>query len=57
MTRYTKSKYSYTRKQSTAAALIRAQGEQLRETVDQYVERICGRSDADGSGKATGRQR
>lgn len=40
MTRYPKPKYSHLRKQSTAAALIRAQGEQLRETVDQYVERI-----------------
>lgn len=40
MSKYPKSEYSHTRKQSTAAALIRAQGEQLRETVDQYVERI-----------------
>lgn len=36
---YPKSEYS-TPKPSAAAALIRAQGEQLRETVDQYVERI-----------------
>lgn len=57
MSKYPKSEYSHTHKQSTAATLIRAQGEQIRETVDQYVERICGRSDADGSGKATGRQR
>lgn len=40
MSKYPISEYSHTRKQSTAAALIRAQGEQLRETVDQYVERI-----------------
>ena len=40
MSRYPKPEYSYTRKQSTTAAMIRAQGEQLRETVDQYVERI-----------------
>lgn len=43
MTRYPKPEYSHTRKQSTAAALIRAQGEQLRETPAEYAERICGR--------------
>lgn len=48
MSRYPESEYNSTHKVSTAAELIRAQGEQLRETVDQYVERICGRSDADG---------
>lgn len=47
MTKYPKSEYG-TQNESMAAALIRAQGEQLRDTVDQYVERICGRSDADG---------
>lgn len=40
MSKYPISEYSHTHKQSTAAALIRAQGKQLRETVDQYVERI-----------------
>ena len=40
MTRYPQSEYSNTHKQSTAAALIRAQGEQLRETPAEYVERI-----------------
>ena len=30
MSRYPKLEYSHTRKQSTAAALIRAQGEQIR---------------------------
>lgn len=44
MSRYPKPEYSHTRKQSTAAALIRAQGEQLRETPAEYVARICGRS-------------
>lgn len=52
MSRYPQSEYSHTRKQSTAAALIRAQGEQLRETPAEYVARICGRGDTDGSGKA-----
>lgn len=52
MNTYPQSKYSHPRKQSMAAALIRAQGEQLRETPAEYVARICGRSDADGSGKA-----
>lgn len=52
MSKYPISEYSQTHKQSTAAALIRAQGEQLRETPAEYVARICGRSDADGSGKA-----
>ena len=51
MNRYPESEYS-TQNKSTAAALIRAQGEQLRETPAEYVARICGRSDADGSGKA-----
>lgn len=57
MSRYPESEYNSTHKVSTAAELIRAQGEQLRETPAEYVARICGRSDADGSGKATGRQR
>lgn len=47
MSRYPESEYS-TQNESTAAALIRAQGEQLRETPAEYVARICGRSDADG---------
>ena len=47
MSRYPKSEYSHTHRQSTAAALIRAQGEQLRETPAEYVARICGRSDAE----------
>ena len=51
MNTYSKSKYSHPRKQSTAAVLIRSQGEQLRETQAEYVERICGRSDADGHNK------
>ena len=53
MSKYPISEYSHTRKQSTAAALIRAQGEQLRETPAEYVARICGRSDADGHNKRT----
>lgn len=44
MSKYPKSEYSHTHKQSTAAALIRAQGEQLRETPAEYVARICARS-------------
>lgn len=44
-----KSKYSDTQNMSTVAALIRAQGEQIRETPAQYVARKYGiRSDADG---------
>lgn len=49
MSRYPESEYSHTHKQSTAAALIRAQGEQLRETPAEYVER----SDADDSQRST----
>lgn len=46
---YQKDEYINTQKMSTAAALIRAQGEQLRETPAQYVARKYGiRSDADG---------
>ena len=51
MSKYPISEYSHTHKQSTAAALIRAQGEQLMETPAEYVERICWRSDADGHNK------
>lgn len=43
---YIKSEYGTPK--PSAAALIRAQGEQLRETPAEYVARICGRSDADG---------
>nr|DAF85674.1 MAG TPA: hypothetical protein [Siphoviridae sp. ctYcY12] len=48
---YIKSEYGTSR--PSAAALIRAQGEQLRETPAEYVARICGRSDADGHNKRT----
>lgn len=51
MNRYPESEYG-TQNESMAAALIRAQGDQLRETPAEYVARICGRGDADGSGKA-----
>ncbi len=36
-------RYNDTQNTSIAGELIRAQGEQLRETPAEYVERICGR--------------
>ena len=49
---YIKSEYGTSR--PSAAALIRAQGEQIRETPAQYVARKYGiRSDADGDNKGT----
>lgn len=49
---YIKSEYGTSR--PSAAALIRAQGEQIRETPAQYVARKYGiRSDADGHNKGT----
>lgn len=47
MSKYPKSEYSHTRKQSTAAALIRAQGEQIRRvSAEEYLKDKIG-SDAD----------
>ena len=51
--RYPESEYS-THNMSTAAALIRAQGEQIRETPAEYVARKYRiRGDADGHNKGT----
>lgn len=48
---YQKYEYADTQNMSTAAALIRAQGEQIRETPAEYVARKYGiRSDADDRG-------
>ena len=50
---YQKYEYADTQNMSTAAALIRAQGEQIRETPAEYVARKYGiRSDADDRGAA-----
>ena len=39
MSRYPESEYSHTHKQSTAAALIRAQGEQIRRmSAEEYLK-------------------
>ncbi len=51
---YQKYEYADTQNMSTAAALIRAQGEQIRETPAEYVARKYRiRGDADGHNKGT----
>lgn len=51
MVGYQKDEYIDTQNMSTAAALIRAQGEQIRRvTAEEYLKDKMG-SDADGSGK------
>lgn len=50
MSRYPKLEYSHTRKQSTAAALIRAQGEQLRRmSAEEYLNDKIGSGEYDKS--------
>lgn len=51
---YQKDEYTDTQKMSTDGALIRAQGEQIRETPAEYVARKYRiRGDADGHNKGT----
>lgn len=53
MSKYPKSEYSHTHKQSTAATLIRAQGEQIRKmSAEEYLNDKIG-SDADDSQRST----
>lgn len=50
MSKYPKSEYSHTHKQSTAAALIRAQGEQLRRmSAEEYLNDKIGSGEYDKS--------
>lgn len=50
MSKYPISEYSHTRKQSTAAALIRAQGEQIRMmSAEEYLKDKIGSGEYDKS--------
>lgn len=50
MSRYPKPEYSHTRKQSTTAAMIRAQGEQLRRmSAEEYLNDKIGSGEYDKS--------
>ena len=50
MNRYPKSEYSHTHKQSTAATLIRAQGEQIRRmSAEEYLNDKIGSGEHDKS--------
>ena len=54
MNKYPKTEYSNTQNTSMAGKLIRAQGEQIRETPAEYVARKYRiRGDADGYNKGT----